>query len=207
MESRNKFLDRATDLVNAEIAATLEFRKSSGYQAGKAIDGAREARAKLLSVLHEAARLQDIDALLAIERIFLAQEREQLSEAPKKTASLNKAISEIDAAIAMLPHVRDSDDYRLANIYFSLPHNRFRDLPKDQAHQFFASHFTRLGNVEKHRMEEGERQLIAARTGNVKTAQQLYTEFQRRILAGDEVREPGGRYVTGWDFTELADCA
>ena len=206
MLPREEIIDNASELVNAEIAATLEFRKASGYQAGKAIDNARNARTKLLSVLHDATRLQDIDALLAIERIFLEQEREHLAESPKKTASLNKAVREIDAAITMLTHVRSPDDYRLADIYFSLPHNRLHDLPKDQAHQFFASHATRLGNVEKHRLEDGERKLVVTRTDNIKMAQQLYTEFQRQALAGVEVREPKRRYILGWD-SELADCA
>ena len=206
MESRNELIDSAADFVSTEIAATLEVRESSGSQAGKAIDNARDARTKLLSVLHDAAKLQDIDALLAIERIFLEEEREHLAESPKKTASLNKAVREIDAAITMLTHVRSPEDYRLADIYFSLPHNRLHDLPKDQAHQFFASHATRLGNVEKHRLEDGERKLIVARIDNIKMAQQLYTEFQRQALAGVEVREPKRRYILGWD-SELADCA
>ena len=206
MKSRNKLLDKAADFVSTEITATLEVRESSGYQAGKAVDNARDARTKLLSVLHDAAKLQDIDALLAIERIFLEEEREHLAESPKKTASLNKAVREIDAAITMLTHVRSPDDYRLADIYFSLPHNRLHDLPKDQAHQFFASHATRLGNAEKHRLEDGERKLIVARIDNIKMAQQLYTEFQRQALAGVEVREPKRRYILGWD-SELADCA
>ena len=103
----------------------------------------------------------------------MSQEREHLGEAPAKISSLDKAIEELDAAFVMLTQVRDPDFYRELNESFSLDKNRRKGYPYDQARQFFDSHRTRLGNIERGRMEDGERDILAARESNLKVAKSL----------------------------------
>ena len=173
-----------------------------------AAGNARYTRGRLLPLLQEAAKLQDIDLLLEIEKAFLTQELEHLSEAPLKASSLGKAIAELEAAVAMLAQVRNPGFYRELDESFSLDKNRKNGYPYDQAQQFFESHKTRLSNIERGRLEKSERDLLAAREGNLKTARNLYTELQEQALANADIREPAVRYVSNWGFTRLlADCA
>ena len=195
MESENDILKIAYERIATETSATLDFRNAKGNKAGSAIDSARDAREKLLPILRAAAALRDIDTILEVEMIFLMLEREHLAEAPLKTSSLDNGIQELEAALVMLKWVRQPDEYRKLDIFFSLSKNREHDLPRDQARQFFNSHSTRLKNLEKGRMEATEREIILARHNNIMLAQQLYIELQQSALAPDGIREPQPLYM------------
>ena len=204
MTSPTEILDKVYRLVTVELRATLEARETLDTRSAR---NARNTRSQLLPVLRDAAKLRDIDALLAVERVFLMQEREYLAEAPPKIASLANAIAELDAATDMLSKVRDFDEYASIDAAFSLPKNRIRGLPGDQARQFFRSHLARLRNLEKGRMEDSERDLVSARIRNIKVAQDIYIELQEQALASSGIHEPRARYGRQWKFAELADCA
>ena len=195
MESENNILKAVYRLIFLETVAIQDFRQTRGNEAGEAIDRVRDAREKLLPILYAAAALRDIATILEIEMIFLMLEREHLAEAPLKTSSLDNGIQELEAALVMLKWVRQPDEYRKLDIFFSLSKNREHDLPRDQARQFFNSHSTRLKNLEKGRMEATEREIILARHSNIMLAQQLYIELQRSALAPSEVREPQPLYM------------
>ena len=195
MESENNILKAVYRLIFLETVAIQDFRQTRGNEAGEAIDRVRDAREKLLPILYAAAALRDIATILEIEMIFLMLEREHLAEAPLKTSSLDNGIQELAAALVMLKWVKQPDEYRKLDIYFSLSKNREHDLPRDQARQFFNSHSTRLKNLEKGRMEATEREIILARHSNIMLAQQLYIELQQSALAPDGIREPQPLYM------------
>ena len=97
----------------------------------------------------------------------------------------------------MLEHARIADHYRFADIFFSLEANRVKgkNLPKDEAQQFFASHLARLDNLGVSRMEQSEKRLIKNRSENITLAQTLYTDLQRQALNSSTVREERKIYL------------
>ena len=210
MRTPNEIIEDINHYVGAEIGHILELRTMPETQAsrlGASVRDARRMGARLIPILQEAAELRDIDTLLAIERAFLRLELEYLGEAPIKVSSLNNAIRELDAAVLMLSYVRNPDYYQDFDQCFSLEKNRKNNQPYDQARQFFDSHKTRLSNIEKGRMEEGERNLLSAREHNIQLARQLYIELQQEAHAGAGIREPAAGYGCNEQFVELAKCA
>ena len=167
----------AYGLASAEIISVLKNRDRT-----EAIDR-DEVRQEITTVLLQAARQRDIDAILELERILLLAEREYLDEAPKKVASLNNGMEELDAALTALASVRNQDSYRkVASHHYSLSKNQIGGLPRDQARQFFKSHQTRFRNLEKGRMEDSERALLSVRASNIKIAESVYKELQQQAL-------------------------
>ena len=182
MTADDDVLRAAYSLAGTEIRSVLKNRDRT-----EAIDR-DEARQEITTVLLQAARQRDIDAILALERILLSAEREYLGEAPKKVASLNNGLEELDAALLSLASVREQDSYReIANRHYSLSKNQIGGLPRDQARQFFRSHQTRFRNLEKGRMEDSERALLSVRAGNIKIAETVYRELQQQALGIEDL--------------------
>ena len=193
-----EILDGIYGYIISEVIETLAFREADDsdiIKIGNAAKAARRARASLLPLLLEARKLGDIGLLLKIERVFLKQEREHLGESRLKASSLDNAIEELNAATAMLDDVRDLDYYQRFDRGFSLKKNRKQGFPYDQAQQFFDSHRTRLSNIERGRMDKGERELLAARADNMLAARKLYIELQQQTLVANGIREPRAVYA------------
>ena len=178
-------------LVTAEALATRT--PQGGTRQGESDKAV--ARAALLPLLREAAGLRDIDLLLWVEQAFLEIELEHLDHTSESLASFNKAIRQVGAAIVLLDHVRVPDEYRWTEVHFTLPENLVGGLPKDEAHQFFASHGARMGNALKLPPEADKAALINARIDNLKLARDIYEDLQRRALTASEIREPS---PSGW---------
>ena len=211
MRSSTQIIGDAYWQISAEIQATLRYRTSLDHQGDVAILAARHAKAarsELLHILHDAAKLKDIDTLLELESIFLVRELESLAESPEKESSLENGVEELEAARIVLASVRDQDSYRhFAQQHFTLPKFRIGHLPKDQARQFFESHLTRLGNLQRARMEGNERDVISARIENIRIARSLYVNLQEQAMAPHDIREPSDCYITALDFPRIANCA
>ena len=132
----------AYGLASAEIQAVLHLREQTEPEQRD------EVRQEITTVLLQAARQRDIDAILALGGILLSVEREYLSEAPDKEASLDNALEELDAARLSLESVREQGSYRvIARRHYGLQKNQIGGLPRDEARQFFRSHQTRLRNL------------------------------------------------------------
>ena len=173
--------------IFTEMMATADFRRTRSSRADGQV---LEARADLLSLLHEAAGLRDINLLLDIERAYMRHELNHIAHAKKNIASLNAGIRQIEAALAMLDYVRDPDVYQWAGVFYALSEELVHGLPKDAAHKFFVSHGTRLGNVETGPLEESQTALLEVRGDNVRLARKLYIELQEDALAASEARSP-----------------
>ena len=181
MTSTSDALKAAYSLAFTETSSVLKNRDQT-----EAIDR-DETRQEITTVLLQAARQRDIDAILALEGILLSTEREYLGEAPDKEASLDNALEELDAALTALAGVRNQDSYReIASQHYSLSKNQIGGLPRDQARQFFRSHQTRLRNLGKGRMEDSERALLSVRARSIKAAETVYKELQRQALGIDD---------------------
>ena len=138
--------------------------------------------------------MRDIGLILRIERGFLAEELAHLAKRPRKVSSLNMALSQMDAALNLLPITRGKSGYS-ADVHFTLARNRVYGMPKDEVQQFFISHATRLHNLDGGRFEDTEDELHDVRISNIKAAQEVYTELQCRALGLHEARQEVAPYL------------
>ena len=196
MRTSKEIFRSADNLIAAEVLSNADFRKTFSGESGRAT---AEARIDLLPLLREAAGLRDIVLLLNIELTFWEMELEHLVHTRESLDSFNLAIRQTihqrKAALTMLKHVRVPDEYRWAEAYFTLPKNlTARGLPKDEAHQCFISHESRLRNLLKLPPEKERAALLKSRIANIKLAKDIYTDLQRRALAASAVREPAKPY-------------
>ena len=187
MRTSDKILEDAKEFIDTDVLNTANHHRTWSNESGQT---AASARAGLLPLLQEAAELRDIDLLLEIEQAFLKTELDYLVHTRESLGSFNLAIRQMRAALAMLGRVRVPTDYWWAKVYFTLPENLIKGLPKDEAHRFFASHRSRLGNALKTPPEESKAALLGARIGNIRLARDIYMDLQRRTLAASEGREP-----------------
>ena len=179
-------------LIAAEVLSKANFRKTFSGKSGRAT---ARARIDLLPLLREATDLRDIVLLLKIEITFLKMELKHLIHTRESLDSFNLAIRQLRAAIAMLKHVMVPDEYRWAEAYFTLPDNlTAQGLPKDEAHQCFISHESRLRNLLKEPPGKERAALLKGRIANIKLAKDIYTDLQRQALAASAVREPAKPY-------------
>ncbi|QEE12688.1 hypothetical protein D1092_06920 [Bartonella krasnovii] len=81
--------------------------------------------------------------------------------------------------------VNDPTHYKVINEAYSLPKNRKGDLPYDEAHQTMASHYARLGNLDKARLTSVEKSIIDMRRENIKAMQKLYEKMQAKAIGVD----------------------
>ena len=185
----------ALRLISQEVQATLGVQSSSGAVASQFLEEARDARTRLLPLLRAAGDQRDIDLILLIEGSFLSEELEHLTALPRKLASLNLAISQLNATVNLLRAMRETTTCQHADQFFTLDKNRIYSQPKDEAQQFFQSHAKRLDDLGTGRWEGAEADLIKARIRNVRVAREVYTELQEQFLAPDEVREAPALYA------------
>ena len=187
MRTSEEIFKDVEELIVMEVLNNANFRETFSGESGRTT---AEARIDLLPLLREAADLRDIYLLLNIELTFWETELKHLIHTRESLASFNLALRQIRAAIAMLKHVRAPDEYRWAEAYFTLPKNlTAQGLPKDEAHQCFVSHESRLRNLLKEPPGKERAALIKSRIANIKLAKDIYTDLQRQALAASAVRE------------------
>ena len=201
MLSNNEYIEEASYLISETIQAVLEFRAvpdDDELSLGSAASNLRQNRYLLLTLLND-ARQRDIDTILAVEHVLLTMEREYLPEAPIRISSLDKAFEELDATLDMLSIVRDSLAYEFIDRGFSLGKNRnAKNLPHDQAQQFFKSQQTRISNINRGSQGKYVLEILAAREDNLEQARLQYTALQQQALGIDgssEVQEPAACYA------------
>ena len=192
MRTLEEIFKDVEELIVMEVLNNANFRETFSGESGRTT---AEARIDILPLLREAADLRDIYLLLNIELTFWETELKHLIHTRESLASFNLALRQIRAAIAMLKHVRAPDEYRWAEAYFTLPDNlTAQGLPKDEAHQCFISHESRLRNLLKEPPGKERAALLKGRIANIKLAKDIYTDLQRQALSASAVREPAKPY-------------
>ncbi len=182
--SVNYYLDEAQELLVYEQRALLNLLKI------KEVEDVSKAQSSLKNFLVEVSTTGDIDTLFQVEKALLTNELEYYSDTPAMISSLAAAVKEVDAAIVMLGAVRDPSTYQHFNsTLYTLPKTRKGELPLDPARMFFASHLSRLQNLDKSRTSNNEKSVIAARIKTVRAAQKIYIGLQRQALVKTQERE------------------
>ena len=166
-----------------EGAAMARIRRSAP---GKA---ARLSRSSVEKRLDDARQSGDLDRILGVEEIILQNDLQRHANSRAMRTSLETSLSEHAVATRMLDRVRDTAEYRKIDATFSLPRNRIRGVPRDEARQFFRSHAARLLNQDKSRLDESEKRVLDKRRLNMRHAEKLYTALQERALGVEADRE------------------
>ncbi len=101
------------------------------------------------------------------------------------TGSLKTALSEFSVIEQKLGIVDDPEKYKQVDEDCSLPKNRSKGLPIDEARQVFRSHFARLGNLDKSPSDDIQKQIIHARRTALGIAEKDYIARQAKTLGVD----------------------
>ncbi|WP_455002574.1 hypothetical protein [Cardiobacterium hominis] len=130
-----------------------------------------ETRKKLLNHIREIVKTSDAPLMIATE----------LANSRAMESSLQSAINEIEV-IQRHFQIILTPDYALIDRAFSLPKNRQKGLPIDEARQSFRSHYARLANFDKSRLDDDEKEIIDARQEMFALAKSLYIAEQEIAL-------------------------
>jgi hypothetical protein len=136
----------------------------------------------LLETIREIGRSGDLSLIVATERAIVQSDHDRYANSAAMTSSLKTALNEIDVIEQHIAIVDDQDKYRAVDRAHSLPRNRKGGLPLDEARQALASHYARLTNMDKARLDDDEKRIIDARENNIFQAGKLYAGRQAKAL-------------------------
>ncbi|WP_345096971.1 hypothetical protein [Bartonella acomydis] len=100
-------------------------------------------------------------------------------------SSLKTALMEIDVIKKHVILVSNPAQYKTVNEVYSFPKNRKGGLPYDEARQAIASHYARLGNLDKSRLTSIEKSIIDVRKENMMVMRKLYEKMQAKAIGID----------------------
>jgi hypothetical protein len=152
----------------------------------------QETRNDLLQHVKEVGKSSDLALMVAAEKSIVEFELEHHANSKGMVSSLSAALLELEAAEKLLAIVDDKDRYAHIDEGHSLPGNREKGLPLDEARQAFKSHYARLNNLDKARLSEDEKAIIDARKRNIFQAGKLYAQRQAKTL-GVELEQSRSR--------------
>lgn len=153
-----------------EISQTVEAKSLS------------DTRKKLLDGLKTLGKNSDAKLLVEFEKQILQIDLAHHANSTAMKGSLKTAVNELDVILRHLKTIEDPKAYKAVNEAYSLPKNRQNGLPIDEARQAFKSHFARLVNLDKSRLNDEEKRIIDVRKANINIAKKLYIEKQEQAL-------------------------
>jgi len=168
-----------------EIEATLSNEEIDVLRLRNTVAARQLARRrkKLLALIREAIRLRDVALILAAELAIVRGDFLRYANSKRMRGSLARALEELHAIQAHLGYVMDRGVYSIIDRTHSLPKKRLNGLPRDDARLALSSHLSRLGNMDKSRLDEEEKEILNARLVAVRTLEELYIAFQSDALS------------------------
>ena len=142
----------------------------------------RVTRKKLLDYLHKVGQSGDLDLIVRTEKAIVQGDLDHYTNSREMLSSLRNALFELETAQAHMGIVSDPAEYRRIDRAHRLPKHRKAGLPMDEARQVFSSHYARLGNLDKSRLDDEEKEIIDARKANIGIAEKCYAQAQARAL-------------------------
>ncbi len=106
-------------------------------------------RNDLCNYIRNVGNSGDLSSLLDIECSIITSDLFRYSNSKAISNSLKTALTEIDVIKKHVELVENLGKYKTVNGTYSLSKNRKGGLPYDEARQAIASHYTRLGNLDK----------------------------------------------------------
>ena len=178
-----------------DAAINIDFGRKGLATRGKAEEGLvsyEDGVNRALSAFRDASDQNfgsaiDPKIIILAEYTFLTQELQLCEKTDNDTLnSLTAAVQSFDDAFLALKVVEDSTLYKAVDN--CIPHNdkhRVKSFPKDAFHFACISHKTRLKNIIRSPgINPIEKDLLKQRLANLSTAQNGYTDMQRKVLDG-----------------------
>ncbi|WP_407965844.1 hypothetical protein [Bartonella sp. C271] len=144
-----------------------------------------DVRSNLYNHIRDVGKSSNLPLLLDTERDFIKDDLFRYANSKAMVSSLKMALVEIDVIKDHVVLVSDPKQYQSINRDHSLPKNRKGRLPYDEARQAMASHYTRLGNLDKARSTAAEKLVIEVRRDNMKIMRRLYEKMQAKAIGID----------------------
>ncbi len=172
-----------TGLIN-ELGQNLYDERVSYFQEATSPNRAlsRENQKSICRTLNAIGQTRDVGLILKAERGLLENEIAFYSNSPAMAKSLDNAMSELKGAETTYQKVLTPATYREIDEAYQSHKSRSGDLPKDEARQFFKSQNARLMNMDKTRLDEGEKAVIEARRDNLRAGEIAYIALQKQAL-------------------------
>nr|CDP79678.1 hypothetical protein BN1046_00575 [Bartonella schoenbuchensis] len=150
-----------------------------------AVKKLHDVRKVLCNHIRNIGKSNDFLLLLNTEYSVVEGDLSRYANSPEMKSSLKTALTEMSVIKEHTAIVADPTQYQLINKAHSLSKHRKNGLPYDEARQAMASHYTRLGNLNKSRLTVVEKSIIDARRDNMKVMRRLYERMQAKALGID----------------------
>ncbi|AQX20904.1 hypothetical protein Bcsk_002440 [Bartonella sp. CDC_skunk] len=141
--------------------------------------------------MYDISKSGDLSLLLEEERCLVENDFLRYANSKAMVGSLKTALTEIGVIKKHVELVSDPMQYKAINEAYSLPKNRKGGLPYDEARQAMASHYTRLGNLDKSRLTDIEKSIIDVRRDNMKVMRKLHEKMQAKAIGIDLSHDKG----------------
>ncbi|WP_375607524.1 MULTISPECIES: hypothetical protein [unclassified Bartonella] len=144
-----------------------------------------DVRNDLCSYLRNIEKSGGLSLLIDTERSLVENDLLRYANSKAMISSLKKALMEIDIIKKHIILVSNPAQYKTVNEVHSLPKNRKGGLPYDEARQAIASHYARLGNLDKSRLTSIEKSIIDVRKENMTIMRKLYEKMKAKAIGID----------------------
>ncbi|WP_375615138.1 MULTISPECIES: hypothetical protein [unclassified Bartonella] len=144
-----------------------------------------DVRNDLCSYLRNIEKGGGLSLLIDTERSLVENDLLRYANSKAMISSLKKALMEIDIIKKHIILVSNPAQYKTVNEVHSLPKNRKGGLPYDEARQAIASHYARLGNLDKSRLTSIEKSIIDVRKENMTIMRKLYEKMKAKAIGID----------------------
>lgn len=165
-----------------EFALASEFECVRDLGAPGAVQRHKDVRERQRDLFRDVGKEGTISDILSAEKSLLAFELAYYANSKAMKGSLDSSLHEMAACERMLRKVQQPSIYKDVNDDHSLPRNRIGGLPRDEARQFFKSHWARLLNQDKARLDLTDKKIIDARRANMRMAEKQYITLQQIAL-------------------------
>ncbi|MCL6230276.1 hypothetical protein [Bartonella bilalgolemii] len=175
-----------TDLINKVDRFLI---KEDGFmeKLSKSLEAQRlhDLRNNFSDYMRDVGKSGDLLSLLLMEYKIVEKDLNRHSNSKAMTESLETALVELDIVKDHIELVSDPIQYQVINRDHKSPKYRKNGLPYDGARKAMASHYTRLGNLDKSRLTSAEKSIIDVRRENIKVMQKLYEKMQAKAIGID----------------------
>jgi hypothetical protein len=149
----------------------------------------QEGLNKTLELLQDVGKSNLPEVVLAVEKVFLLQEKETYANSSEMVNSIKPALADMDSAYAALELVSgDHQAYQKAATTYSGKHLS-AGLPLDAFREFVKSHKARLTNRLRSVSSVPEKNILRQRKENLISANKCYITLQRHALGIEKEME------------------
>ena len=165
-----------------EFALASEFEYVRDLGAPGAVQRHKDVRACQCDLFRDLGKNGTISDIISAEKSLLAFELAYYANSKAMKGSLEDALFDLAITEKLVQTIQNPASYKAVDESHARPRNRVGGLPRDEARQFFKSHWTRLLNQDKARLDLIDKQIIDARRANIRTAEKQYEAMQQIAL-------------------------